>query len=607
MAPRTRKSKQESLAQSRSTAAIFTDGHSQGKIDIDENPNQVKQQVVIDEGDDDPSSYSFPLNYIFPAQDFLNDHMNFCKFMQLLVVGFLSQVFYLTYTDELWDLVSTIGFNLFGVVLGLIVAYTTTLRKWKESPSVISKPVLPEFNLIYAFFLPLAFSLLLKSKFLLVNISLNYFFVENLHPLAQFGSGVMYYEVYNTNDEMPTVRYIGYAFLHYLIIYALSSINQGSSETETELSNEVIEQDDAIDLGMVKNKKSGNNATLTKTEIHLIAVLLINLFFNFDIPSFDIEQALPLIIFQKLIISLIASLLMVYPIHKIYELKDYNYKLLAVFIVIMFSSIFYFLTNYQLQPTLNQNAVLWLYDYIFVSTEHTRFKILVSWVSALLGLLPCIYGFSNKISLNSRRKLWHYVLVLSISYPALIYEPVFTTLGLLGSIIIFIIVEIIRCQRFTFLGAWLYDQLTFFQDFKDLKGPLNLSYIFLVVGVSIPVVYDLAILGNGVSIVSYIGIITLGLGDSFASVIGKKYGSIKWRLGNKSVQGTIAFFLVTAVGFYLVDEFILPESGRVANYENLLITTFLASLLEGSATLNDNFLIPTMTLIAFEIINRKYP
>lgn len=603
---RARKSKADSPVQTRSTAAIFAeDAPEEEKASLDETPQQIKQQYAQE---DDPSTYAFPLNYIFPAQDFLNDHMDFCKFIQLLVVGFLSQVFYLTYTDELMERVSTIGFNLFGVVLGLIVTYRTALTKWIEKPTVMVKPVLPEFNLVYAFFIPLAFCLLLDSKFLLVNLSLNYFFIENLHPLAQFGSSVMYYEVYNTDEQLTTIRFIGFALFHYLITYTLNAINQGSSETETKLSNEVIEQDDTIDLKLVSNNKSGNNSTLSKTEIQLISVFLVNLFFNFDLLSFDKELALPLIIFQKLIISLVASLLMVYPFYKIYELKDYSYKILAVLIIAAFSAIFYYLTNYQLLPILNQDAVVWLYDYIFVDADHTiRFKIIVSWVSVILGLLPFIYGFSDKISLNSRRKIWHYVLVLAISYPALIQEPIFTTLSLLGAIILFIVVEIVRSQKFTFLGSWLYDQLAFFQDFKDLKGPLNLSYIFLVVGVSIPIVYDLVILENGVTIVSFIGIISLGVGDSFASIIGKKYGSVKWRLGTRSLQGTIAFFAVTTGGFYLVDEFILPESGRVTNWENLLITSFLASILEGTATLNDNFLIPTMMLIGFEIINKKFP
>lgn len=70
--------------------------------------------------------------------------------------------------------------------------------------------------------------------------------------------------------------------------------------------------------------------------------------------------------------------------------------------------------------------------------------------------------------------------------------------------------------------------LSVFQDTKDLQGPLNLSYIYLLAGVTIPIVYDYLVNKDTVTIIRYSGLITLGVGDTFASVIGKKFGTFKW-------------------------------------------------------------------------------
>lgn len=610
---RDRSSKKElpSTPKPKSTAAIFAEhagNDDNDKSFMDDIIEQKKQELNQPQDEDSMAkNNAFPFNYIYELQDFINAHINFCKFIQVLVIGYLSQIFYLAYSDEFYIKASIIGFNLFGIVLGSVVTYRSQYSKWEDNPTNLIKPILPEFNLIYAVFIPIAFSLILDLKFFIVNLGLNYFVTENLHPIAKLGASIMYYEVYNENKSLPTPYFIAIAIFHLMITYSIDTINNGNYETETELSKEVIEQDDNINLNLVNHdNKLGNNVTLTKTEIHLFSVFLINLLFNFNsIELVDIN--LPIIIFQKLIISLLITLFTVYPVFKLYE--KYNYKVLALIIVGLFVSLFYYLTNYQLEPILHNNSIEWLWNYINPNKPENelRFKILVTWISSLILLIPLIYGFSDKITLNSRRKIWHYILLISISYPALIVEPNFVCLSLLGSIILFLIIEIIRYNKFTFIGQWLFDKLKIFQDFKDLKGPLNLSYIFLILGVVLPIVYDLIIIQNGISIRSFIGIITLGVGDSFASIIGKKYGSIKWKSGNKSLQGSIAFITFTLIGFYIADQFLLESQQKVKNWENLFISCFLAALLEGSATLNDNFLIPCMFLTCYEVVNKQFP
>lgn len=597
-----RKTHRKEQAQPRSTALVFADPErienakeEELKPMTKEEKAQLAKQIQL-QREQETKQASFPLNYVYGFQDFANEHMTFCKFVEMLVVGYVAEIFYLYYFTKDWKLGPPIGFNILGIILGTIFAYRKGLNKHEEDPDKFKSPRVPEFNLIYAVFIPLSISVLTDLRFSIINLSLNYFVVENLHPFAKVASSVMFFQIYNENEEFSVVYYLAIAMVHYMITYVIESINQGTEETETELSQEVIEQDDNInDKLVIDGTKSGVNVTLTKTEIHLLGVFLINLLLNEC-------HALPFIIFQKMIISLTGSLVLVYPVFKLYE-TNHN-KLLALAVIAIFAAGFYYGTNKLLFGYLKENAIVWLYEYIYQSEMRT--KILTLWIALLSIAIPTVQLSGDKLSLNSRRKIWHYLLLVSITYPLLV-ETDFTLIALLGSLIIFIVVEIVRYNKFTIIGAWLYNELRFFQDFKDLKGPLNLSYIFLILGVTLPMVYDLAILQNDqITYRSFIGIISLGLGDSMASVIGKNYGTIKWKHGNKSIQGTITFIIVSMIGFYLINQ-ILSSNQQIQNWENVFISCLLGGILEGVSTLNDNFLIPCIMVISLEIINLKFP
>ncbi|CUM50593.1 uncharacterized protein AC631_03969 [Debaryomyces fabryi] len=584
----------------RSTAAIFANpGEKADGAIADESVQPEVSNIPASEESDDPSSYSFPLNYIFRVQDFLNDNLDLCKFVQLLVVLYISEVLYLTFGEHFWNNYAVIGFNLLGLGIALILGYQAQLKKHVANPGQFEEPELPEFNHIYSVFIPLTISFLLKLKFFLVNLALNNFIIDGLHPIPKFISAVMFFEVYNEDKDITTFRMIQITFMHYLLQYIITSANSGNEDTSTYVSDEVIDEDDAINLELIQennDKKhiSGTSTTLNKAEIQLLCLMVTNLLFGLrEADDFN----LPLTILQKLIISLIISLVFIYPLFKAYE--NWNLKIFGVGIIALFSSIFAFVTNYLLAPILsNTNAISWLWNYITESEE--RVQILSSWGILLLVSIPAVFINSNKLSLNSRRKVWHYIILVMIAYPSLPKQPIFTIISLLGSIVVFIILEIVRYNKFTILGEWLYKQLVIFQDFKDLKGPLNLSYIFLIIGVTIPIVFDYCI-KRELTCKSFIGIIGLGIGDSSASVIGKHFGSLKWKGSSKSVQGTAAFIFFSMAGFYVVDKYILTQ--HVHSWENLLVSCILGGVLEGVSNLNDNFLIPSVMYISLQALD----
>ena len=88
--------------------------------------------------------------------------------------------------------------------------------------------------------------------------------------------------------------------------------------------------------------------------------------------------------------------------------------------------------------------------------------------------------------------------------------------------------------------------------------------------------------------VAVIALLVMSLSDSAAAIIGIKFGNT--RLFNKSLEGSLAFFITTyMIIFYL----------SIASIPLTLITTIIATAIELFSTpkLNDNILLPVATAL----------
>lgn len=576
--------KTQKSASAKTTASVFqnydpTAEDESKKIE----PKPDAQGEIVN---DDPSQYGFPWNIIYEFQDFLNDYMDFCKAAQVMTVLYIGQIVYhyLTKIDDSKTL-SSVGFNLLGAVLALWLNHRSMLKRYKEDPERFVRPELPDFNTMYAFVIPIMLFILIgdtKSAFFEVNLALSTFAIKQLHVVAKMLSSFVFYYIYNDSETLDVVSYLRIVFTYFALEYVLDMWNEISEVEETRVKL----------------------TTMLPSEIHMVCVLMVNIMYNFDTTTMPFA----LVLFRELIISLVAAAFASYQFYWIYLRMTQNIykKGLAVVIVAVFAGVFYFTINMLFTRELHdENPIVWLANYIILS--ESRLHLISYWVTCLVVAIPIVFGlaYSNKIGLNFRRKVWHFLLVICLAYPAFIKEPEFTAIALLGSLTVFIVIEMIRCTRLTFIGEFLYTELRFFQDEKDLKGPLNLSYIFLLAGVALPLAYGF-VQGKPVELGSYIGLVTLGLGDSLASIVGKKYGKIKWKSGQRTLEGTITFMVVTFVSFVVIDCYILPEENRVKNWENTFIVAMVAGILEGSATLNDNILIPCMTTLTYDLLNRTF-
>lgn len=587
MAKRKAASAQKSPAE-RTTALVFVNGNQ----DVAEpSSDAIPVNTEGAKFEDIPEDAAVPVKLLYQLQDFLNDNVTLVKGVQMLVCLYIAQVFYLYLTRNGHDeaMYST-GFNILGGVLAMYLSHRSQKLKHEALPEAYKYPSLPEFNTIYSIFVPISFVLLMsnfKDSFFQANLALSNFAIKSLHPVAKVVSAFVFYYMYNDEETIELFQFMKVIWVYYSVDYALSTWNEAHSVDKD--GNTVV------------------STSLSNTEIHFVAMACVNLLTHLELLPVT-PNTTPLYILRILTLSLIIACALSYPLYELYKYVGAGLAKegLSLVVIAVFCGSFYYATNYQFDLFVAKKEVLqWLYEHVTQTLART--KLFFTWVMLLLGAIQVMFLLSknNMLSLNMRRKAWHFMLLGTLTYP-LVQDPQFTSLAILGSSIVFVVFEFLRCTQLTFVGRMLHSQLRLFQDEKDLAGPLNLSYIFLLVGTGIPIAYGLAV-EDPVSIRSYLGLATLGLGDSAASIVGKKFGKTKWRGGVKTFEGTVAYIIATFAYFVFVDVCVLPEASRVNNWENMFIVAIIGGVIEGTSTLNDNVLVPAMTLISYEVLNKVFP
>lgn len=529
-------------------------------------PEKVVQQAaapnaeVVPELPDDPASYKFPLNLIFEFQDFCNKHMTMGKGVEVMVVLYTTQIFYFYLSkDEDLGTLYAVGFNLLGLFLSLYLSHKSLKRKQEKVPG-LPEPRLPDFNTVYAVAIPTFFSLVLglqKAPLFQLTLALNNLAAPRLPVFARVVLTLVFYYMYNEQEKVDLYRFAAVLWLYFACEDMLQRLAR---------------------------------RLMSCAEVHLVS------YFAVALLMAPLDAALPLNVGKLLLMALIPSFSAAYVAHQ--AGRFYSVPALSYAAVLGFPPLYYLCANYVF-GFVKMDPVPWLHAFIFAS--ETRVRIVAAWL-ALLGVSILVVFFlalKNQLSLNSRRKVWHFLLSACIVYPTVV-DPVLTTLALVGALLIFFLVEALRSSRATVLGAFLADKLAMFEDAKD-KGPLSLSYVYLVLGMAVPYVYS-ALVDDYVSIRTFIGVAVVGVGDAVALIVGHKWGRTKWRGLSRTIEGSVAFFVSTFAAFVAIDRFVLPETSRVQNWENLFIVVVLTTLLEGAATLNDNVLLPCMGVICYEVL-----
>jgi dolichol kinase len=245
---------------------------------------------------------------------------------------------------------------------------------------------------------------------------------------------------------------------------------------------------------------------------------------------------------------------------------------------------------------------------------NTRLILSAYWLAIIIVGLAIVFRLSSICEVDTRRKVFHFMMVAML-LPATYVDPTFAALSLSLILAIFLLLDLFRASQLPPLSKSLAYFLAPYVDGRDLKGPVVISHIFLLVGCAIPFWLSLGSLPRTgqdslsgwevptreVSMVS--GVICVGMGDAAASLIGRRYGRRKWVWrGGKSIEGSVAF--ATAVGLALgLAKAWLRIGGWPANNNDswaltagkVGVAASIASLTEAVLTGgNDNVVVPVV-------------
>lgn len=191
---------------------------------------------------------------------------------------------------------------------------------------------------------------------------------------------------------------------------------------------------------------------------------------------------------------------------------------------------------------------------------NTRLILGAYFVAVLVMGLAVVFKLSPIYEVDTRRKVFHFMMV-AMFLPATYVDPTYAALALSLILAIFLLLDLLRASQLPPLSKPIAAFLTPYVDGRDLRGPVVISHIFLLIGCAIPLWLSLGSLprtGSGylegweipnreVSMVA--GVVCVGLGDAAASLIGRRWGRRKWLWGGgKSLEGSVAFATAVFVG-----------------------------------------------------------
>ncbi|KAI9783993.1 MAG: hypothetical protein M1839_002938 [Geoglossum umbratile] len=195
-----------------------------------------------------------------------------------------------------------------------------------------------------------------------------------------------------------------------------------------------------------------------------------------------------------------------------------------------------------------------------IGEANTRLVISGYWVGVIAIGMIAVLRLQSVVEVDTRRKVFHGMMVAML-LPATYIDPAFTSLALGLVLAIFLLLDLIRASQLPPLSKPLAHFLTPYVDGRDLRGPVVVSHIFLLVGCAIPLWLSLAGIkrtGTGcwkgwdverreVGMVS--GVVCVGMGDAAASLVGRRFGRSRWVWsGGKSIEGSVAFAVAVVVG-----------------------------------------------------------
>jgi dolichol kinase len=193
-----------------------------------------------------------------------------------------------------------------------------------------------------------------------------------------------------------------------------------------------------------------------------------------------------------------------------------------------------------------------------LGASNIRLLLIAYWLLVLLIGLLTVFTLTAYVEVDTRRKVFHGVMVAML-LPSTFIDPCACALALALILAVFLLLEAIRAGQVPPLGNALARFVAPYVDGRDLRGPVVVSHIFLLVGCAVPLWFSLAstlrdetgweLAHDQRDVGMLAGVICVGMGDAAASLIGRRYGRHKWSwVGGKSLEGSFAFAVAVTGG-----------------------------------------------------------
>ncbi len=188
-----------------------------------------------------------------------------------------------------------------------------------------------------------------------------------------------------------------------------------------------------------------------------------------------------------------------------------------------------------------------------------------------------IENIIKKFEKRTFRKVVHMMGFLLIAGLAELLPSVYFKAAMVAGVITYITIELLRVSgaRVPVMSVMI----------ERLSRPGEMGWIFMPTLYFLISMTVLAVFFDRTSM--YLGLIALSFGDAAAALVGERFGK-KELFGGKTIEGSLAFFVVSAAGFSFFLS--LPDS---------LITSAFATIIELVSYEYDNFTVPMATLIRF--------
>ncbi|KAK0420503.1 hypothetical protein QR680_014726 [Steinernema hermaphroditum] len=214
-----------------------------------------------------------------------------------------------------------------------------------------------------------------------------------------------------------------------------------------------------------------------------------------------------------------------------------------------------------------------------------RWCLLMFWAMCMFAsVIFCVMVRVKNRSSTVHRKFFHLTISL-IAVSGLRHDPDFVLLSALLMACIFVILEVLRSAKVPPWHEKLDDWLLVFLDAQDSRERI-LTPIFLIIGIFLPIFLSPPGTDHVAHAYHYAGVITVGIGDSFAALVGSQFGSHHWKRSKKTIEGSVAMWLSQIAGVYL-----LCPIGEISFLWTVVVCG-LSAALEAGLRKGDNVILP---------------